>query len=133
MLINYMKYTIFLQRKAERYIAQRERIITRATRTGTHTTDDKVQTTPKKDTMEINAVAIADLSIIIEDYIRRIAYRTAKAQDIINHSELDFTARQILELRYVKCYRWGKVAKLSGYSVRHAQRIHDTAILELEG
>ena len=96
----------------------------------TMSTEERVQSTPKQDSMII-VDAIADL----KDRISKKEYRLKQLIDIagliISDSNLSADGKDLMRFRYVCGFTWKEVAIIMHYSLRHTLRMHGICLKEL--
>ena len=99
-----------------------------ASGTGSQSFDNvRVQSTPSASSGNRYAEAAADLDMRIKAEEEELEYLQMLVEKFIETLEDDAEIR-IMQLRYLNCYTWLLISRVTGYVIRHIYRIHDKAI-----
>ena len=93
---------------------------------------DRVQTTPEPDKIGRLVARISDKEAEIQEAVIEKNGIMLDIYGTINKLQ-DPDHQLVLQLRYIKCYKWQRVAEEMGYEEpRTPQRKHEKALLEVE-
>ncbi len=90
----------------------------------------------KMQTLQSVCPDVSNDAIAIENLLNNETRDVFKTIEIINRAIMSLNSsneRLILKLRYLEAMSWADVAAYTGYSIRHVQRLHRSAMEKLEG
>lgn len=102
-----------------------------ASGTGSQSFDNvRVQSSPLISSGNRFAEAAADLDVRIKEEEEELEYLQKQVEKLLESLSDDSEIR-IMQLRYLNCYTWVLISRITGYVERHLYRIHDKIESEL--
>lgn len=102
-----------------------------ASGTGSQAFDNvRVQSSPLISSGNRFAEAAADLDIRIKEEEEELEYLQLQVEKLLESLSNDSEIR-IMQLRYLNCYTWALISRITGYVERHLYRVHDKIESEL--
>lgn len=75
-----------------------------------------------------SAVKIATLDQSITADIDRLVDLKMEAQELFKMLDGDLQLKVVMEMRYLECMNWDKIAYLMNYSIRNVYKLHGVAL-----
>lgn len=102
-----------------------------ASGTGSQSFDNvRVQSSPLISSGNRFAEAAADLDVRIKEEEEELEYLQKMVDKFIETLE-DAVEIRIMQLRYILCYNWILISRITGYTERHIYRVHNRIVEEL--
>ena len=102
-----------------------------ASGTGSQSFDNvRVQSSPLISSGNRFAEAAADLDIRIKEEETELEYLQKLVEKFLRTLE-DAAEIRIIQLRYLSCYNWMLISRITGYTERHIYRIHNKIVEDL--
>lgn len=102
-----------------------------ASGTGSQSFDNvRVQSSPLISSGNRFAEAAADLDIRIKEEETELEYLQKLVEKFLQTLE-DAAEIRIIQLRYLSCYNWMLISRITGYTERHIYRIHNKIVEDL--